>query len=60
MQFTDAPFLAASTESRGRRSVLQPDGRTVTAAKSIDRTQICVTAVFAAHALLTAATRVPS
>lgn len=30
----------------------QPDGRTVTVAKSIARAQICVTAVFAAHALV--------
>jgi len=32
--------------------VPQPDGRTVTVAKSIARAQICVTAVFAAHALV--------
>ena len=31
--------------------MLQPDGRTVTVTKSIDRAQICVTSVFAIHAL---------
>lgn len=46
------PSWLSRPESSGRRSVIQPDGRTVKVVKSIDRAQICVTAVFAAHALV--------